>query len=436
MSCRQCGGAVDATEAVCPHCGAPIGATQDRALLLPSGPTGAVIALLLAGLLFAGIWLGFDRATSAPAAAPASATSPSPTPPPEPSPSPVDSPSPTPPPPATPEPDPAAAWEPVLAMSAGAIVEVTGSGCDDTDQAGAGFLVAPGRVVTAAHLLTDAAVVQVRQGTELRQARVLGRDADLDLALLDLLQPLGTMSLELVERPVAIGQRVAPAARVGDLPEAVPATVSGISITVNTRRGRLAEVLRTDAAVEEQFAGGPVLTPTGRVAGMVLADHVVSAVGDLGFALPAARVATRLADWSTARPQRLARCPRPTPSPTPAPSATPTPTRAPQSAPSPKPRPSPSPPAAPRPAAEGWISILESMPTGRFDRADAIRRARAYAGAITERTRVLLSDDFRSLRPGYWVVWTGPHDDRDQARARCRRYGSATPVCYPRRLAR
>ncbi|MBY5164440.1 trypsin-like peptidase domain-containing protein [Salsipaludibacter albus] len=416
MTCPQCGGTWDYPARPCPHCGAqpqdaPDAAPADPALLLPSGAAGGLLVVVLAALLFAGVWWGFDRLTTDAAASRATAPTAVPSPPavaarvsPTPSPMATD-------PAPEPEPtvDPARAWDPVLQQTADALVTVAATSCDATTVMGAGFTVAPRRIVTAAHLLGDASAVEVRRGDRAQPARVLARDADADLALLALDDSLGDATLALVDRPVAIGQRVAPATLGADGASVVPATVSGVDVTVVTRRGTLPGILRTDARVDGALAGAPLLAPSGRVAGVVLADHVTSAVGDLGFAVPASVLAQRLEAWASTRPTPLVACPTAAPSPMP----------------------------APEPRTEGgWIAVLESLPVEQFDRADADRRARAYAGRIDDRTRVLRSTDWPTLNPGYWVVWTGTHPSRDAARAACAEYGSGAPVCYPREARR
>ena len=58
----------------------------------------------------------------------------------------------------------------------------------------------------------------------------------------------------------------------------------------------------------------------------------------------------------------------------------------------------------------GWTVVLASTPS----RAEAERKARA---AGTAEAGVLHSDDFASLRKGYWVVFSGQYDARKAAEA-------------------
>jgi hypothetical protein len=73
---------------------------------------------------------------------------------------------------------------------------------------------------------------------------------------------------------------------------------------------------------------------------------------------------------------------------------------------------------APAPAATGWppgksafTVILASMPT----KADADTKLQAAKAAGIASAAILHSDDFPTLRAGYWVVFDGQYDTIDQA---------------------
>jgi hypothetical protein len=83
----------------------------------------------------------------------------------------------------------------------------------------------------------------------------------------------------------------------------------------------------------------------------------------------------------------------------------------------------------------GWSVFLKSVPTseGRADADAAAQRARN--NGLTQ-VGVLNSSDYSSLRPGYWVTFTGIYDTQQQAEtalpnARSRGF----PLAYPRRVA-
>jgi hypothetical protein len=83
----------------------------------------------------------------------------------------------------------------------------------------------------------------------------------------------------------------------------------------------------------------------------------------------------------------------------------------------------------------GWSIFLKSVPTseGRADADAAAQRARN--NGLTQ-VGVLNSSDYSSLRPGYWVTFTGIYDTQQQAEAALPNARSkGFPLAYPRRVA-
>jgi hypothetical protein len=110
----------------------------------------------------------------------------------------------------------------------------------------------------------------------------------------------------------------------------------------------------------------------------------------------------------------------PTPIPTPTPSVTPVPTTAPLGTPS-----GPAGTVATWPSGKtGWTAVLASTKS----RSEAERKAKA---ATTGSAGVLHSDDFSSLRKGYWVVFSGQYDTQKAAESAA---GSAGNGAYARRI--
>jgi RNA polymerase subunit RPABC4/transcription elongation factor Spt4 len=72
----------------------------------------------------------------------------------------------------------------------------------------------------------------------------------------------------------------------------------------------------------------------------------------------------------------------------------------------------------------GWTAVLASTQS----RAEAERKAQAEGGG---EVGVLKSDDFSSLRKGYWVVFSGQYDDRSAAESAAQRAGGEA---YARRI--
>ena len=85
-------------------------------------------------------------------------------------------------------------------------------------------------------------------------------------------------------------------------------------------------------------------------------------------------------------------------------------------------------------AKSGYTIVVASIPTRR-GRSAADTRANAAASAGLAQVGVLNSSDYASLRPGYWVVFTGIHDTLAQAQSRLSAVRAAGyPLAYPREI--
>ena len=133
---------------------------------------------------------------------------------------------------------------------------------------------------------------------------------------------------------------------------------------------------------------------------------------------------------------RAASGPAPTPTPVAEATPTPTPTATPDDATDPEE--SPTPEASPTPAPAGEVA---SWPAGEeawtvvvlssTAKADADKRAKELADAGTP-AGVLRSDDYKSLRAGYWVVFSGQYETREEAQTAAEGIGAKAAGAYAR----
>jgi S1-C subfamily serine protease len=174
-------------------------------------------------------------------------------------------------------PDNQLAFGPGVARAAGSIVKITGvaSSCN-REQEGSGWVVAPERVVTNAHVVAGTSSEHVRIQGEGRSydARVVVFDPKRDLAVLSvpgLPAPASRMGTDLTRAQGAVvagfplnGPYRLDSARVRDVITATGADIYG-------RPGVVREVYSLYATVQPGNSGGPLLSPAGAVVGVVFA---------------------------------------------------------------------------------------------------------------------------------------------------------------------
>lgn len=194
--------------------------------------------------------------------------------------------------PAVPAPDPA-----VVAGAAGAaarsIVKITGDApsCSRSLE-GSGFVYAPGRVMTNAHVVAGVRGPRVHvPGGPTLAARVVLYDPDRDVAVLAV--PGLTRAPLAFAGPAAGGASAVVAGYPEDGPfTAVAARIAGrgdvTGPTIYQDGTVTREVYTVRARVLPGNSGGPLLSPSGHVDGVVFAASVVQ--HDVGFALTAAEV--------------------------------------------------------------------------------------------------------------------------------------------------
>ncbi|HEC11610.1 MAG TPA: hypothetical protein ENI86_18890 [Acidimicrobiales bacterium] len=85
----------------------------------------------------------------------------------------------------------------------------------------------------------------------------------------------------------------------------------------------------------------------------------------------------------------------------------------------------------------GAIMVLKSLPTDTFARERAEAAASLLVANADDRIkiRILLSNDFASLRPGFWVIYAGPFDSAVDAARACWALGmTESEQCFGRPL--
>jgi len=193
------------------------------------------------------------------------------------------------------EPDPALLEDPAVRRAWGSLVKVEGLAPDcGTRVDGSGFVYAADRVMTNAHVVAgvDRPSVQIRGTGERFPARVVYIDPDVDVAVL-YVPGLGSPTIDFADRQAQRGDPavVAGFPGGGEL-TAAPARVRGVVDARGTDiygRGAVTrEIYSLRAQVLPGNSGGPLLSSSGEVYGVVFAASVEDP--STGYALTAEQV--------------------------------------------------------------------------------------------------------------------------------------------------
>jgi S1-C subfamily serine protease len=175
-----------------------------------------------------------------------------------------------------------------LAAAADSVVKITGNAYQcGQNQSGSGFVVAPGRILTNAHVVAgvSAPIVEPRSGGAF-QGRVVYFDPARDLAVVAV-TGLSTKALALGSNLGPGNNAVFDGYPLGGPFQSGSATVQSVP-TVEMRdiygnNPAPIELYYLSATVQEGNSGGPLLNPAGQVAGIVFAKSTTS--GSVGYAL-------------------------------------------------------------------------------------------------------------------------------------------------------
>ncbi|MDQ0662556.1 serine protease Do [Arthrobacter ulcerisalmonis] len=186
-------------------------------------------------------------------------------------------------------------WPEVVADVRTGVGQLSVTGCS-VNSTGTGFLVAPDLVVTAAHVVDDAAAISVDfDGTSVGGV-ILGFNELADLALVRLEAEAAGHQFQFQLSEPPIGTEVAALGFPrGESLTLTRGVVSGLNRDVNFGSGVIGNMLQTDTAINPGNSGGPLLDLNGKVAGVVSATRKDSE--GMAYAVTAPRVAEAVSEW-------------------------------------------------------------------------------------------------------------------------------------------
>ena len=192
-----------------------------------------------------------------------------------------------------------------------AVVAITtGGGPGSGDgAAGTGFIISSdGYIATNNHVVVGATRIQVALTTgDLLSARIVGRDATADLAVLKV-DRTGLPTVQLGDsNAVQVGDEVVAIGNALALDGGLSVTrgiISGLNRDIQTNEGgNLTGLLQTDAAINPGNSGGPLIDAEGRVIGIntAIASPSTSNAVNIGFVIPISNAKPIIDDLTSGR---------------------------------------------------------------------------------------------------------------------------------------
>ena len=177
---------------------------------------------------------------------------------------------------------------------------------------GSGFVVAPGKVVTAAHVVAGSdSVTVVADGTALH-AQVISYDENADGAVLDVpglaAEPLNLAGMPVSPHTEAValgypggGDLSVVPARIGALLD-----LTGPNLYGTARETRAVYIVSMSGGLPRGTSGGPLIDRSGRVLGLLFGNDMKNA--DTGFAITSVELTRHIARLDGAVPVPTGRC--------------------------------------------------------------------------------------------------------------------------------
>ena len=175
------------------------------------------------------------------------------------------------------------------------VVRIETVSCDGQG-VGTGFLLSPTLVATVHHVIDQSSAISLVIGDQRTSGTVIGTDANRDLALVQAAKPLTGHVFTLSSAAPEVGSQVAAIGfPIGDPITLTQGGISGLDRTISIDNADRTGLIETDAAVNPGNSGGPLLTTSGDVVGLV--DALNTQANGIAYAVPASTAAPLFAGW-------------------------------------------------------------------------------------------------------------------------------------------
>jgi len=187
-------------------------------------------------------------------------------------------------------------FDPVVAAAEPSVVKVAGTGCGGIVE-GSGFVIAPGEIVTNAHVVAGVASPKVIDDNGIHNTQVVWFDANVDLAVLRTSHLAGKpLAIDTTEQPSNTPGVVLGYPGGGDFNAQAAAIIdrfTALGRNIYGRGSTSRDVYSVKAHVIPGNSGGPLIGADGHVLGIVFATSTT--YNDVGYALTGHQVAGELA---------------------------------------------------------------------------------------------------------------------------------------------
>lgn len=206
--------------------------------------------------------------------------------------------------------EPVAEWSDVIDEARTGVVHLLVTRCNGAG-AGSGFLIGKNLLVTAAHVVKDAAEVLLRIDDQLINGEVLGTNDLSDIALVRTATDVTGYRFEFIDGEPRIGTEI----RALGFPQSLEVAnsqgsrngfsanggdVTALNQTVEYGFGVIDNMIRTDASIDSGNSGGPLITQDGFVVGLVSGVRMTSdgtPVNGWAYAVTAPRIVEAVTEW-------------------------------------------------------------------------------------------------------------------------------------------
>jgi S1-C subfamily serine protease len=187
----------------------------------------------------------------------------------------------------------------LIARVKSGVIRIETSACD-ASYVGTGILIGPRLVATVEHVVEGSSSIALkRNGRVIGRGTVIGVDPTRDVALVRSDRPITGYEFSFATRAPLLGESVAAIGYPLGLPLTVTrGSVSGDGRTVPIDGVNRSQLVQTDASVNPGNSGGPLISNSGAVLGLV--DLRRNGASGLAFAVSAPVAAPLIQSWRTA----------------------------------------------------------------------------------------------------------------------------------------